>query len=116
MLNDVLIIYTHISSGFLQLAGGTNAHTIDGLKKVGLFQTATISGTIKLTVSLRFMPNGFLVRVTQYVVSKNRFFYPAEGSKGETLPADSCGSCSSRALIGGVAFGGYARKVCSPQA
>ncbi|XP_057430951.1 uncharacterized protein LOC130723831 isoform X2 [Lotus japonicus] len=25
--------------GFLQLAGGTNAHTIDGLKKEGLFQT-----------------------------------------------------------------------------
>lgn len=25
--------------GFLQLAGGTNAHTIDDLKKEGLFQT-----------------------------------------------------------------------------
>lgn len=34
--------------GFLQLAGGTNAHTVDGLKKARLFQTATISG-IKLS-------------------------------------------------------------------
>jgi len=30
-------------AGFLQLAGGTNAHTIEGLKKEGLFQT-TITG------------------------------------------------------------------------
>ena len=28
--------------GFLQLAGGTNAHTVDGLKREGLFQVATI--------------------------------------------------------------------------
>lgn len=31
--------------GFLQLAGGTNAYTIEGLKKEGLFQT-TITGNI----------------------------------------------------------------------
>uniref|UniRef100_A0A5B6Z433 4Fe-4S ferredoxin-type domain-containing protein n=1 Tax=Davidia involucrata TaxID=16924 RepID=A0A5B6Z433_DAVIN len=29
--------------GFLQLAGGTNAHTINGLKKEGLFQTTSIT-------------------------------------------------------------------------
>jgi len=33
--------------GFLQLAGGTNAHTIEGLKKEGLFQT-TISGSVPI--------------------------------------------------------------------
>ncbi|XP_024022290.1 uncharacterized protein LOC21387695 isoform X1 [Morus notabilis] len=30
-------------NGFLQLAGGTNAHTVDGLRKVGLFQTSSSS-------------------------------------------------------------------------
>ncbi|XP_015883166.1 uncharacterized protein LOC107418974 isoform X1 [Ziziphus jujuba] len=48
--------------GFLQLAGGTNAHTVDGLKKVGLFKT-----------------------------------------KGAAT--------SLQWLIGGVAYGGYARKI-----
>ncbi|XP_039126884.1 uncharacterized protein LOC120263025 isoform X2 [Dioscorea cayenensis subsp. rotundata] len=48
--------------GFYQLAGGTNAHTIDSLRKVGLFR------------------------------AKND-------------PADS------NALIGGIAYGGYARKI-----
>ncbi|XP_057756930.1 uncharacterized protein LOC130976172 isoform X1 [Arachis stenosperma] len=52
--------------GFLQLAGGTNAHTIDGLKKKGLFQTTSIA-----------------------VDSSN----------------------SPDALIGGIAYGGYARKI-----
>ncbi|XP_057755527.1 uncharacterized protein LOC130974686 [Arachis stenosperma] len=52
--------------GFLQLAGGTNAHTIDGLRKKGLFQTTSIA-----------------------VDSSN-------------LPD---------ALIGGIAYGGYARKI-----
>ncbi|XLT90286.1 hypothetical protein HN873_011961, partial [Arachis hypogaea] len=51
--------------GFLQLAGGTNAHTIDGLRKKGLFQTTSI-----------------------VVDSSN----------------------SPDALIGGIAYGGYARK------
>lgn len=31
--------------GFLQLAGGTNAHTVDGLKKEGLFQTTSVPST-----------------------------------------------------------------------
>lgn len=33
-------------AGFLQLAGGTNAHTVDGLKKVGLFQTTSFHSNI----------------------------------------------------------------------
>ncbi|KAL9320528.1 hypothetical protein ACSQ67_012367 [Phaseolus vulgaris] len=60
--------------GFLQLAGGTNAHTIEGLKKEGLFQT-TIS---------------------------------------EYLPDDKSAinsSDSPHALISGIAYGGYARKI-----
>ncbi|GMY27920.1 hypothetical protein FCV25MIE_23162 [Fagus crenata] len=52
--------------GFLQLAGGTNAHTVDGLKKMGLFQT---------TSSTTSSPN------------------------------------SLHASIGGIAYGGYARKI-----
>ncbi|XP_077218656.1 uncharacterized protein LOC143852820 isoform X2 [Tasmannia lanceolata] len=55
--------------GFLQLAGGTNSHTIDSLKKVGLFQ--------KMSTSEHF------------------------GSRMD----------SPQALIGGVAYGGYARKI-----
>lgn len=57
--------------GFLQLAGGTNAHTVDGLKREGLFQVATASE--------------------------------------ETIPVSS--SSSWDASIGGVAYGGYARKI-----
>ncbi|KAL0538037.1 hypothetical protein IC582_027031 [Cucumis melo] len=57
--------------GFLQLAGGTNFHTVDGLKKERLFQsTSTI-----------------------------------ENSTNEEL------SSSLNALIGGIAYGGYARKI-----
>ncbi|XP_044485025.1 uncharacterized protein LOC123210622 isoform X2 [Mangifera indica] len=52
--------------GFLQLAGGTNAHTIDDLKKEGLFQTKS-----QATISAGTSP----------------------------------------CLIGGVAYGGYARKI-----
>ncbi|CAA3020777.1 Hypothetical predicted protein [Olea europaea subsp. europaea] len=61
--------------GFLQLAGGTNAHTVEGLKKRRLFQTKTM------------------------------FDESYDGS--EHLHSVS----SSHALISGVAFGGYARKV-----
>ncbi|XVF38866.1 hypothetical protein REPUB_Repub20aG0139100 [Reevesia pubescens] len=53
--------------GFLQLAGGTNAHTVEGLKKKGLFQTHITSGLV---------PNKHL-----------------------------------HSLIGGIAYGGYARKI-----
>ncbi|XWS38934.1 hypothetical protein CRYUN_Cryun18bG0006400 [Craigia yunnanensis] len=52
--------------GFLQLAGGTNVHTVDGLKKKGLFQTHITSGAV---------PNHV------------------------------------HSLIGGIAYGGYARKI-----
>ncbi|XP_042055203.1 uncharacterized protein LOC121799793 [Salvia splendens] len=61
--------------GFLQLAGGTNAHTVEGLKKERLFRTTSIS----------------------------------DDSKGEKVPLDS--PETSHALISGVAFGGYARKI-----
>ncbi|KAK1385575.1 ABC transporter ABCE [Heracleum sosnowskyi] len=60
--------------GFLQLAGGTNAHTVDGLRKHRLFQTTTTS------------------------------------TKSENKNLRST-SPSSTALIGGVAYGGYARKI-----
>ncbi|CAI0626582.1 unnamed protein product [Linum tenue] len=57
--------------GFLQLAGGTNAHTADGLRKEGLFQTT--------------LENSNDVR--------------------------SVLASPSSAFIGGVAYGGYARKI-----
>ncbi|XP_024983573.1 uncharacterized protein LOC112519600 isoform X2 [Cynara cardunculus var. scolymus] len=41
--------------GFLQLAGGTNAHTVDGLRKQNLFQTATVSDCWKgFAIRFRF--------------------------------------------------------------
>ncbi|XP_031268435.1 uncharacterized protein LOC116126893 isoform X2 [Pistacia vera] len=61
--------------GFLQLAGGTNAHTVDGLKKEGLFQTTSTT----------------------------------RNSGKEKLTAIS--PSTSQSLIGGVAYGGYARKI-----
>ncbi|KAI5446588.1 uncharacterized protein LOC127074166 isoform X1 [Lathyrus oleraceus] len=61
-------------SGFLQLAGGTNAYTIEGLKKEGLFQTT----------------------ITEYLDHE-------ESSNTTSNP-----SC---ALISGIAYGGYARKI-----
>uniref|UniRef100_A0A6N2MTH7 4Fe-4S ferredoxin-type domain-containing protein n=1 Tax=Salix viminalis TaxID=40686 RepID=A0A6N2MTH7_SALVM len=61
--------------GFFQLAGGTNAHTVEGLKKRGLFQTTLV----------------------------------AENSKdNKSMPPSTA---SSHALIGGIAYGGYARKI-----
>ncbi|KAJ6891414.1 hypothetical protein NC651_024802 [Populus alba x Populus x berolinensis] len=61
--------------GFFQLAGGTNAHTVEGLKKEGLFQTTLV----------------------------------AENSKdNRSMPTSLA---SSHALIGGIAYGGYARKI-----
>ncbi|XP_066362926.1 uncharacterized protein [Miscanthus floridulus] len=56
--------------GFYQLAGGTNAYTIDCLKKAGLFQSISVAGT-----------------------------------------AASEMASSHQALIGGIAYGGYARKI-----
>jgi Fe-S-cluster-containing hydrogenase component 2 len=66
---------TNKPRGFLQLAGGTNAHTVDGLKREKLFQTKTIN----------------------------------ENCKGNIMPLDLLSL--PRALIGGVAYGGYARKI-----
>ncbi|XP_050239792.1 uncharacterized protein LOC126688905 isoform X2 [Quercus robur] len=61
--------------GFLQLAGGTNAHTVDGLTKMGLFQTTSITKNPKDEILTASLPN------------------------------------SLHALIGGIAYGGYARKI-----
>ncbi|KAF5202859.1 hypothetical protein FRX31_007554, partial [Thalictrum thalictroides] len=61
--------------GFLQLAGGTNFHTIDGLKREGLFQTSFLENNCRDEIS-------------------------------EVQSLDSPPS-----LIGGVAYGGYARKI-----
>ncbi|XP_020097476.1 uncharacterized protein LOC109716437 isoform X5 [Ananas comosus] len=60
--------------GFYQVAGGTNSHTIDCLKKVGLFQAVN---------------------------------FPERSS--ETSGAAKLDG-SKQALIGGIAYGGYARK------
>ncbi|KAK2997314.1 hypothetical protein RJ639_024778 [Escallonia herrerae] len=68
--------------GFLQLAGGTNAQTVDGLRKVGLFKTTNM-------MSITFTHSQHL--------------------KGRSLPLTS--PHLSHALIGGVAYGGYARKI-----
>lgn len=54
--------------GFLQLAGGTNAHTVDCLKKVGLFQTWAISGNNIIIPS--FDMNGFFL-----VLSRMGWYY-----------------------------------------
>ncbi|KAL3752648.1 hypothetical protein ACJRO7_000110 [Eucalyptus globulus] len=62
--------------GFLQLAGGTNAHTVAGLKKHGLFQTKSVS---------------------------EENFKDGQSTVGSIRPLD--------APIGGIAYGGYARKV-----
>ncbi|CAN1281563.1 hypothetical protein LINPERPRIM_LOCUS17787 [Linum perenne] len=57
---------------FFQLAGGTNAHTVEGLKKEGLFQTSLENSEDARTM-VTSLPSG--------------------------------------AFVGGVAFGGYARKI-----
>jgi len=40
--------------GFYQLAGGTNAYTIDCLKKAGLFQSISVAGNLFLTFLFLF--------------------------------------------------------------
>lgn len=61
--------------GYLQLAGGTNAHTADGLKREALFQMSTMHENVETESELPLLPH------------------------------------SNDALISGVAFGGYARKI-----
>ncbi|GJM94676.1 hypothetical protein PR202_ga11346 [Eleusine coracana subsp. coracana] len=70
--------------GFYQLAGGTNSHTIDSLKKAGLFQSMTFPGNLFLTFLFLFRHLG-------------------------TAASEMTGS--QQALIGGIAYGGYARKI-----
>ncbi|GMN55163.1 hypothetical protein TIFTF001_024287 [Ficus carica] len=53
-------------NGFLQLAGGTNAHTVDGLTKVGLFRTSSSSKNSrdeKLKVGSSNPPNASIAGV-----------------------------------------------------
>lgn len=46
LLIECLLLLYSCNVGFLQLAGGTNAHTVAGLKKHGLFQTKSFSGVV----------------------------------------------------------------------
>lgn len=62
--------------GFYQLAGGTNSHTVDSLKSMGLFKAKTT---------------------------------PVGHSQGQATGAASADS--QQAVIGGIAYGGYARKI-----
>lgn len=48
------------AAGFLQLAGGTNAHTVEGLRRERLFQTTTISGTKLLATRFSLEQTGLL--------------------------------------------------------
>ncbi|KAH9325665.1 hypothetical protein KI387_005843, partial [Taxus chinensis] len=66
--------------GFLQLAGGTNSNTIESLKRIGLFRTASIRDCGMESEN----------RTRSYEVGKQIY---------------------KDALIAGVAYGGYARKV-----
>lgn len=91
--------------GFLQLAGGTNAHTVDGLKRVRLFQTTTVSG---ITLDHQWWTSCFLLALL-YI--KIIIYLSPEFSENERRP--SLLSSSDNALISGIAFGGYARKVSS---
>ncbi|KAA8531223.1 hypothetical protein F0562_005863 [Nyssa sinensis] len=99
--------------GFLQLAGGTNAHTINGLKKEGLFQTASMTSiyiTYSLPCFLSFQIEHPLLCV--FLSFELSFLFPfsfLENSENEILPCNSPNS--QEALIGGVAYGGYARKI-----
>lgn len=104
----VAVLYSFQMVGFLQLAGGTNAHTVDGLKKRGLFQTTTINSNFVSRLQHTFV----LLSSVSYSISFFPFdlsFLFLENSKGEKQMVDS--SSSLQALISGVAYGGYARKV-----
>ncbi|KAK6930276.1 Iron-sulfur binding protein LdpA, C-terminal [Dillenia turbinata] len=81
--------------GFLQLAGGTNLQTVYGLKKVGLFQTLAANGNHIMLIGYQSYGHLFLI--------DNRL------PKDEILRLVSL--CVGDALIGGVAYGGYARKI-----
>lgn len=92
--------------GFLQLAGGTNAHTVDGLKKLGLFQTTSFASNF-----ITFLHTFVLMCSISYFLflSFDLSLLFLENSKDEKLTASS--PSSLHALIGGIAYGGYARKV-----
>ncbi|GAB2220042.1 hypothetical protein Drorol1_Dr00007684 [Drosera rotundifolia] len=74
--------------GFLQLAGGTNAHTVDYLKKEGLFQE-----TSKASLSCNIWHMSVSIE-------------DALQDRDMDSPPSSWNS-----PIGGIAYGGYARKI-----
>lgn len=97
-------VYIFFPMGFLQLAGGTNAHTVDGLKKEGLFQTTSVpSISLSCSFHISFCSHLALYHFPILIIS---FF---RERKDETLMPNS--PCLAQALIGGVAYVGYAHKV-----
>ena len=106
----VSVLYSFQMVGFLQLAGGTNAHTVDGLKKMGLFQTTSITSNF-ITFLLSPPPPHFICLSEFYcILLMFPFCYLLpENSKDEILTASLPNAL--HALIGGIAYGGYARKV-----
>lgn len=104
----VLLIFHSLNTvGFLQLAGGTNAYTIEGLKKEGLFQT-TISGNV-----VTWLLNTFWILLL-LALFLSQLHYKSSCLFLEYLDHEKSSnntSNSSAALISGIAYGGYARKV-----
>lgn len=88
-------------AGFLQLAGGTNAHTVDGLKKVGLFRTKAFTSKKIFSYLLLFSFSYIRLSWLLFLFLLILFLLGNSGDKKHSL----------RASIGGVAYGGYARKV-----
>jgi hypothetical protein len=94
--------------GFLQLAGGTNAHTIEGLKKEGLFQTTITGNVVTWLLNISFLTLLLLALFLSQLHYKHSclFLEYLDHEKSTVTPSNP--SC---ALISGIAYGGYARKV-----
>uniref|UniRef100_A0A2P2LNS4 Uncharacterized protein MANES_15G004200 n=1 Tax=Rhizophora mucronata TaxID=61149 RepID=A0A2P2LNS4_RHIMU len=96
-----ILFHLHLLLGFLQLAGGTNAHTVYGLKTKGLFQTTFITG-MPIPHDLNYHdPSLFLGFVLIQCLIKE--------STDDMKPIGT--PHSLHALIGGIAYGSYARKI-----
>jgi hypothetical protein len=93
--------------GFLQLAGGTNAHTIEGLKKEGLFQT-TITGNFVTNYLIFFRTLLLLALFLSQLHYKHSCLFLENSDHEKSTISPSNPSCAS---ISGIAYGGYARKV-----
>lgn len=107
MLILQILTKSYYAVGFLQLAGGTNAHTVDGLRKHRLFQTSTTSSN---HIYHQFLSLVFSLILLFYDV---KFFFQLSSSSLANTEDKNLRSSSPscNALIGGVAYGGYARKV-----